>query len=277
MTLNKRLDAAAAVALFVVGVTALAQGALAQIGVPDSDAREWVQKTVEDGGPNHLVTWDDPQVQRVLTAFKKLPASARGPLTTQLYAWAKAVVSTPAFKARYLKTRASRKPEEQVHEGTVDQELKARIAKETADQEEGWKVAEATGSKEIRDLVAQQRKQWAQMRDQLIAGWKADIEDQRDKDKKDYASGMQTWEKLYPPDPMTVVSRSLRQFVDATTDVDFAAKQHFVQGEGGSGLQFVNEAYVKKPWQWKFAYEFGPEAIAAARTAAAAWLKELGK
>ena len=73
------------------------------------------------------------------------------------------------------------------------------------------------------------------------------------------------------------IAKHLRAFVDATPDVDFAAKQKVVQGEGGSGLAFVNAAYSKKPWQWRLAYEFGPEAIAAARTAAQAWLKELGK
>ena len=40
-------------------------------------------------------------------------------------------------------------------------------------------------------------------------------------------------------------------------------------------MAFDNDAYNAKPWQWKLSYFWGPEAIAAARTAAAAWLKEL--
>jgi hypothetical protein len=261
----------------VAGAALLAQGALAQLGVRETDAREWLQKTVEDGGPSGSVSWDDRQVQQVLATFKKLPANAKGPLTTQLYAWAKGVLTTPAFRARYDKTRAERKPVVHTHPGTVDDELKTRIAKETADMETTWKQMESSGMKELQDLAAQQRKDWPKQREQFVAGWRADIEDTRRRDKEDDDTGMRIWTDLYPPDPMTVVAKSLRAFVDATPDVDFAAKQEIVQGEGGAALLFVNKAYWEKPWQWKFAYEWGPEAIAAARTAAQAWLKELGK
>ena len=71
------------------------------------------------------------------------------------------------------------------------------------------------------------------------------------------------------------IARQLRDFVANTADVDFAAKQGPVMG--GSEYGFLNRAYWDKPWQWKFAWEWGPEAIGAARTAAQAWLKEMGK
>jgi hypothetical protein len=127
MTLHTRLSALGAAAVLPsAGVTALAQTPLAQIAVREAEARAWVQTIVEEGGPNHLTTWDDPQVGRVLATFKKLPAGAKGPLATQLYAWPKGALGTPAFKARYLKTREERKPEARPHPGTMDDEVGAQ-------------------------------------------------------------------------------------------------------------------------------------------------------
>ena len=40
-------------------------------------------------------------------------------------------------------------------------------------------------------------------------------------------------------------------------------------------MAFVNEADNQKPRQWRLGYRFGPEAIATARTAAQARMKEL--
>jgi hypothetical protein len=106
--------------------------------------------------------------------------------------------------------------------------------------------------------------------------WKKEMEDHRALDQVDYKNAMEAWQKNQPPDSNTLVARILREFLDTAIDIDFAARQRVVVGEGGSGLGFVNEAYNKKPWQWRAAYEFGPEAIAAARAAAQQWLKELG-
>ena len=167
------------------------------------------------------------------------------------------------------------KPEDYAHPLTVEQELKERIAKETAEQEERWKEAEATGIKEVRDAVALQRKQWPQMREQVIAGWKADIEQKRAYDKEQYETGMKDWAANYPPDPADVIARSLHAFLNTTTDVDFAAKMGPVLN--GAEYGFLNSAYWGKPWQWKLSWAWGPEGIGAARIAAAAWLKELGK
>jgi hypothetical protein len=76
---------------------------------------------------------------------------------------------------------------------------------------------------------------------------------------------------------MTAIARYLREFVDATVDVDFAAKAtKTVQVGDMPDFAFENPAYNQKPWQWQKSYAFGPEALSAARTAAAAWLKEVG-
>lgn len=111
----------------------------------------------------------------------------------------------------------------------------------------------------------------------MIPARRSEIEEQRAKDKTEYAESMKHWEQLYPPDSTASIARTLHEFLDATPDVDFAAEQRRVEGEGGSSMVFVTQAYRDKPWQWRFSYERGPGAIAAARTAAQAWLKELGR
>src|ERR1051325_6858450 len=169
MRLRHRLASAlAGSALAVAGLAAFAQNPFAQVGMVEADARERLQSLVEDRAPG--MPGDiriDPDMVEAAAKINRLPASARGPLVTQLYAWAKGVLMTPAFKARYLKKRTARKPEETVHTGTVDQELKERIAKETADQETHWKQMESMGG-ELKTVAAQQRKDWPQVRDQFI-------------------------------------------------------------------------------------------------------------
>jgi len=164
-----------------------------------------------------------------------------------------------------------------MHTGTVDEELKAFLAAKTAEMEDGWKAMEATGIKEVQATAAQQRKDWPALRTQLTPAWKTDIEEKRKNDKDEFAAMMKVWTERYPVDPNAAIARDLHDFINATGDVDYAAKQHMVVSEGGSGLMFVNEAYNAKPWQWRCAFELGPEGVNAARAAAQAWLKEMGK
>jgi hypothetical protein len=255
----------------VAEIAVVAQNALAAIATTEADAREWVKHTVFDGGPTFHILFGEDHVSHALEAFKKLPASARGPATTQLYAWTKAYVSTPAFNTEYLKAREAQKPQPPVYTETADQELKAKVAKESADQEQSAKNAESMGMK---DAAAQMRKQFAGMRDQLIPAWRAEIEERRKQEKDGFESGIKEWQERYPPDVPRLLARTLREFLETTTDIDFAAKQHLERGNIDL-MAFDNKAYNEKPWQWKLSYFWGPEAIAAARTAAAAWLKEL--
>lgn len=262
------------VALVLLGGGAvIAQSALAQVGVTEADARNYLDRVLNGGGPHFNNTYDSFAVQ-LREAWKKLPASARGPVMTGIYAWAKANVSTPAFRAAYLKTRTEQKPVPSEHVGTVEEELKAKLAEETAAQEAGFKMLESKGQKAAADRA---RKQWVDMQKQLATVYRTEITDKRANDKADYDKATNDWSDRFPPDANGFIAKHLREFLAATPDVDFAAKQKLVHGEAGDVMVFVNEAYAKKPWQWQEAYNYGPEAIAAARTAAAAWLKELGK
>lgn len=256
------------VVLCVAGITAFAQGPLAQIGVKEQRAREWLIKTLGEGCPCGVYAAGDPEIQAILDAWKKLPASARGPLTTQLYAWAKSLTATPAFKADYQKARDHYKPNPPEYSESPEEELKNKIQEETANREQSIKAMEASGMKE---QAAQLRKEWPDLLKQLTAAWRNEITEARKKNSDDYVEGTKAWEARIPADLNVALARQLSDFVAKTTDVDFAAKQGPIDGEYG----FLNRAYAAKPWQWKFSWEWGPEAIGAARTAAQTWLKEL--
>jgi hypothetical protein len=272
MTFKRRLFAAAAVALFVVGVTALAQGALAQFKIGEAEARDLILSELNVGVGGHA---NRDVVDRAREAFKSIPPAARGKATTALYAWTKAYVNSAAFKTAYAAYRKDMTPVENVHEGTVEQEVKRVIDGEKAEFEKQIKQLIAAGMKAQADQLRQQGKMFEEKFYQQ--GKRLDIEEKRAYDKRNYDTALASFNERLPPNPNDAIAPHLRAFVDTTPDVDFTAKQKVVQGGGGSSLGFVNPAYQKKPWQWQLSCEFGPEAIAAARTAASAWLKELGK
>jgi hypothetical protein len=252
----------------------IGQGALASLKVTDEQARGWLFEVLSRGGP----TAGDANgggFSAQMSEFAKLSPAMRAATTTQLYAWAKAYVNTSAFKAAYAKNRADLKPVENPHEhsGTVEDELKVKLAEKKEEAEQMFKMLESMGQK---DNAAKMRQEFSANLKLITDGLRLEIVEHRAQDKKDYDLMMKQWETNQPPDSRTLIARILREFLETTTDIDFAAKQKMAYGEAGSFMAFANEGYNKKPWQWQFSYLFGPDAIAAARSAAQQWLKELG-
>jgi hypothetical protein len=81
-------------------------------------------------------------------------------------------------------------------------------------------------------------------------------------------------DERYPADPSRIFARRLREFLDATADVNFSARTLSLTG-GPDGIEFLDKADRQRHWIWQLAVIVGPEATTAARTAAQAWLKEL--
>ena len=81
-------------------------------------------------------------------------------------------------------------------------------------------------------------------------------------------------EHRLPADPQKLFARRLREFLDATGDVNFAARIGHLNGEA-EGIVFRDRSDRQRHWIWQEAVIVGPEATAAARAAAEAWLKEI--
>ena len=92
-------------------------------------------------------------------------------------------------------------------------------------------------------------------------------------DQKQYQDDLNAWQQNYPLDPAPLIAKRLHDFLAQTADVDFDAK--LVSGDGGR--VFAKPEYEARSPQWKMAYRAGREATTAARSAASAWLKELGQ
>jgi len=259
------------IVLVFAGAVALAQNVLAQLGLTEEGARVSILGEFESGG----VSEGGQSGEAALQAYDKLPRAARGQVTTGLYAWTKSYVNSAAFKKAYADKRTEATPQPRLHPGTVDEELQATLDNKRAEFEKGAKDLIAAGQKEFVDNMRKMMNDPATASAERTA-FRTSIEETRAKDKADYEGGMEEWRRDFPADPMIVIARHLREFLATTADVDFAAKATKVTVVGGFWeYEFDNAAYGKKPWQWRWSYRGGPEALSAGRTAAAAWLKEI--
>ena len=265
----QRLLSSTVVLGLVAAGAAEAQDALKQLGLTEAKARQLFL---------HTATWSTPEqaseiVMAARAAYQALPREARGPVTTGMYAWVKAFVNSPAFKAEYERNRLATKPQPPQVEGTVEEEIQRNVDRQLAELDE---MAQGLGS-----MPADQRKSMeASIKSQkasydspeYAAAQRQDIEQQRAQGKADYGLGMTEWPKNYPADQQVWIARQLRTFLDATTEVDFTVKIELWEGMPVS----KSSAARGKNWQWMECAYAGKEATMAARSAAEAWLKEIG-
>ena len=261
-----RISVAFTAAALLLTAPALAQNPLTQLGLTEVRARELTGDVVRGASSSGLI---DGGVRQM---FLKLPGSARGTVTTAMWAWAKTYVSSPAFKSDYAKARTEAMPQPTGFNGTVDEELKATIDEQMKQFAEARKSLAQVPPEQRAAMEAALKQQEAMLQSaEFKAMTKQTIEGERADRKASDSVSMQYWRDAYPADPQVLVARRLREFLAMCTHVDFTAKTEIVDGV----RVFSNAAYEKKPRQWKDCFRAGPEAVNAARAAAAAWLKQV--
>ena len=252
--------------VFAIAVAAMgASNVLQQLGVSSADATESVVSAFAYGSVPY---------GRVADSFRKAPPAARAAMTEQVLVWTRGYVSSPQFAKDYAAWREQQKPEAPTRI-SIDEELKQRRAKQAADLEESRKA--------IASMPAEYRKAAEDALKEAAATMKAmdtpeyrrmereGLEGERKDQQAGYESSLAEWKTKYPADPRTLVKQRLREFLDATADVDYAAK--LVQS--GTRKRFANADYEAKPGDWKLAFRAGKETTEKARAFATAWLKEL--
>lgn len=245
----------------------VAQGVLAQLGLTETAARTFVLDEIKSPALNRL----NPIALAGTRAFLKLPAAARGPAATALFAWAKGYVSSPAFTAAYAQHRRNVGATDPPEPLSVDEEVKKRLDAELARVAEMRKQAAAMPP----DVAARTLEAIAQLEQSLRSpdgtlGYRLEIEGTRARRaERDAALALSL-----PADPRQVFARRLREFLEATADVNFAARTISLNGDA-NGIVFVERADRKRHWIWQEAVIVGPDATTAARAAAQAWLQEL--
>lgn len=252
----------------------LAQSALSQLGLTEAAARELMLGDLRTGGR-------DAAVGRLAVAgraaYQRVPEAARGPVTTDLFAWAKAFANSPAVKAAYPGYRAAAMPERKKRTLTVDEEMKKQYDDLVATNDRSRQMAASLPPADRDKLLANLKAMedyWRSPEGQQAA--RASIEATRGPEAAKEDAAMKDWEERFPADIQVFIARRLREFLAATADVDFEARTKTIRGINGAVVGFVTPPdYDTKPFQWRDAFVVGPAATAAARAAAESWLKEI--
>jgi hypothetical protein len=269
-----RAPTLAALALVCVAGGGLgAQSALAQLGLTEAAARTFLFEELKSPAPGR----QSDIATAGTRAFLKLPPSARAAAATALFAWAKSYVNSPAFGASYSKYRRDAIPETREYDLTIEQAVKQQIDRQLADLQESRKHVALLPPQERAAILEQISANEKTLRDPaFIKQLQTQLAEERAQTNGlDAAAAAQTRERL-PADPNELFARRLREFLDATTNVDFSTKTVSLTG-GPDGIEFVDPAVRTKHWMWHEAVIVGPDATAAARAAAQAWLKEIGR
>ena len=248
-----------------------AQTALSQLGLSERAARNFLYDELRSPASGRR-----SEIAVAGTrAFLKLPPSARAAAATGLFAWAKSYVNSPAFTATYKKDRDEAIPQTREYDLTVEQAVQQDLDRQLADLQEVRKQLAALPEQERAAMREQLNTNEKMLKDpEFIKQMQAQLAEERARvSTADAAAASRAVGRL-PADPQQLFARRLREFLAATSDVDFSTKTISLTG-GPDGIEFVDPTVRSKPWMWLEAAIVGPEATAAARTAAQAWLKEI--
>jgi hypothetical protein len=204
--------------------------------------------------------------------LKALAPADRVAVVNALGAAAKAWFDTPEFKAAYKKK----------YEESLPDELKPpRTAKQIADQmhadaRKGLADIEAA----LKGMSGEIRKQMEAAATEMRANLKAQeamidtmAAQQAEEEKARYeeAKNRPPDPDATPADPRVGLKRALKEFLDHTAGVDYAAALKPAFGKKA----FANPTFEQKPREWKMCFRAGRDACEAARTFATNWLAEL--
>jgi hypothetical protein len=271
--IRKYLLLGVAALLLGLAPVSLAQSTLAQLGLTEAAARNFVLDEIKRPATDRRSAIAIAGNR----AFLKLPPSARGVAATGLFAWAKAFVSSPAFKASYDSYRKGVIPADRRPEPSVDAVIQKMAEEQRAGLETMKRNLASSGlppAEQEKILAAATEAAAKTASPEFTAAMRKGLEAERsEKDARDATRSAELEESL-PADPQKLIARRLREFLDATADVNFAARIGHLNDDA-EGIVFLDRPDRQRHWIWQEAVIVGPEATAAARAAAEAWLKEI--
>lgn len=247
------------------------QAVVGPLGVGDAAARKLLAEALPNGG-YPLETME--LVQTVRRAYARMPAAARGAATTAAFSWAKRYVQSSAFTAAYAEARNGQKPEGPAT--TADAELKKYLDEAEASAAMGRQIAANLPPAERDKLLKEIEERNAQLRNpenlaRLRTMFGASAGEASDRASRDAAA----WAAKFSEDPQLFVRGCLERFMAATANVDFSLPTHWIKDANGQVVGFQSPGYMGLPWEQVHAIVAGKDALAAARAAVEAWLKEL--
>jgi hypothetical protein len=258
-------------ALVMAGTALIAQGRLAQLDLTEAAARAFVLDEIKRPSTSRGA----PIVVAGTRAFLKLPPAARAAAATALFAWAKSYVNSAAFNASYASYRKGRIPQERAYALTPTQQVQKDVDEQLAGIA-GMREAAAKMPEKDRVAILDSAKRAEAMLNDPAAFERlvAQVTAERAQAGGSDGALAEEVETTTPAEPRHLLARRLREFLNATADVNFSARTIALTG-GPDGIEFIDSADRAKPWMWQAAAIVGSEATIAARAAAAAWLKEI--
>jgi hypothetical protein len=251
----------------VVAAAAGAQSALVQLGLTEMAARKLLLDEIKSPSLDRR----SPLATAGARAFFKLPAPARAAAANGVFAWARAYVNTPAFKNAYAQHRRDVGADTRTSTLTVDEEVQRKIDSEVARLAELRRETASLPAEAAAKMLDSLKAAEENLRSPAMAGaFRQEIEAARGNQREQTAD----LTLRLPLDPEVVFARRLREFLDATADVNFSARMRSLDG-GPDGIVFLDRADRTRHWIWQLAVIAGPDATSAARAAAQAWLQEI--
>ena len=260
------LVAAAAIAVVLASGRMAAQSALAALGLTEAAAQTFVLNDVKSPASDRRA---DIAVAGT-RAFLKLPVPARAAAASGLFTWARAYVSSPAFAAVYAQHRRN-VGADSTNAASVDDEVRKKIESELAQLADLKKEAASMPAELAAKMLATVKTMEDNIRSpQMVNAYRQEIEAARDSQTE---RGTELSKRL-PADPHRLIAMRLHEFLDATASANFSARTIALTG-GPDGIEFLDRVEREKHWIAQLAAIAGPDATAAARTAAQTWLKEI--
>jgi hypothetical protein len=259
-TKSSRLAAALLVSL-AVAIAWAGQNALAQLGYDESEAKNMWLSAISSGS-----VYFGSAAGRV---FKAAPAATQRAIVENLIGWAKGYSASAGFKRAYAESREASRPQ------APDPNAAAVDEKKQQDEIAQMKKMAASLPPEQRKAIEEAAKMMEamqkdpQMRQMQAEGAKMARKAAQDEYQRDLAK----WNEDHPENPNVLIAKRLRAFLDTSANIDFSAKLV----PSGDRMTFADANLEKKSAEWKLCYRAGPAAVAAARAAAAAWLKEIAQ
>ncbi len=265
------------------GARGIAQTAAGPLGVSEATARRLIDDAVR-ANPRSLNS-TAAFVVAVRRAYERLPAPGRATAVTAAFAWASAYVTSPAFAKTYATIRQAHKPAAAaVYDQSVEAELQQRIDKERADLEESKKAIAVLPEADRPAVLAAFKEAEERLGGpELRKAWRDEIESRLNQDAAGTAAAVDDWNGIYPADPRVFVRKELQRFLEATAGVDFSTPITVVRSLDGVIVGFVAPVEMSPAasplvgWASTECLLAGPEAVAAARAAAEAMVKELAR
>jgi hypothetical protein len=204
--------------------------------------------------------------------LKALAPADRVAVVNALGAAAKAWFDTPEFKAAYKKKYEDSLPDPLKPPRTAKQiadELRAEQAKTLKNMDETLKGMSGEMRKQM-EATAIQMREILKAQEAQIDGMAAQMAEQ-EKRQYEEAKNRPPDPNATPADPRVGLKRALKEFLDRTAGVDYAAALKPASGK----MIFASATFEQKDKEWKMCFRAGREACEAARTFATNWLTEL--